>query len=104
MKRTWTVLSDSKKRQALRDVTVLVNKGNSISKARSLVARTLGVRPNTVANWANKFGSKLVNTTIVTSNNGMQEPHITGVNIHIPGKGNITLNHELLTRISRVTS
>ena len=69
MKRTRTVLSDDKKRQALRDVTVLVNKGNSISKSRALVAKMLGVRPNTVANLAGKFGSKLVNNTIVTSNN-----------------------------------
>ena len=28
--------------------------------------------------------------------------HITSVNLHVPGKGNITLDHELLNHISKL--
>ena len=34
--------------------------------------------------------------------NGISKVHVTSVNLHVPGKGNITLDHELLNHISKL--
>ena len=98
------------KRQAIRDVKSLVSKGNTVSKARLLVGRTLDVTPNTIYNWERKITGKttqtkglaVVSRTALNGDNGIMKPHITSVNLHIPGTGNITLDHELLVNISRL--
>ena len=114
MKQTWKVFTLTQKRQAIRDMKALVAKGNSVSKARLLVGRTLDVTANTIYNWERNLTGKSTQSkdlktipTIVRNNssiahNGATKPHITSVNLHVPGKGSITLDHELLTNISRL--
>ena len=112
MKKTWKVFTLTQKRTAIRDMKALVAKGNSVSRARLLVGRTLDVTPNTIYNWERKMTgnttqSKVTNVStskIISkvSSNNIAKPHIVGVNLHVPGKGNITLDHELLTNISRL--
>ena len=112
MKQTWKVFTLTQKRQAIRDMKALVAKGNSVSKARLLVGRTLGVTANTIYNWERKLTGKTTQTRglsvaknqirKVVSSNGISRPHITSVNLHVPGKGEITLDHELLGHISKL--
>ena len=120
MKKTLKVFTLTQKRTAIRDMKALVAKGNSVSRARLLIGRVLGVTPNTIYNWERKLTgkstkSKVMNRTMKTpisvprvstivhkTSNNIAKPHITGVNLHVPGKGNITLDHELLTNISRL--
>jgi len=112
MKKTWKVFTLTQKRTAIRDMKALVAKGNSVSRARLLVGRVLGVTPNTIYNWERKLTGKSTKSKVITpkikttvhkvSTNNIARAHITGVNLHVPGKGNITLDHELLTNISRL--
>ena len=116
MKRTWKEFTLTKKRTAIRDMKALVAEGNSVSRARLLVGRLIGVTPNTIYNWERKLTGKStkskvmiatistpkINTIVHKASNNVAKPHITGVNLHVPGKGNITLDHELLTNISRL--
>ena len=107
----------TQKRKAIKDVKHLVAKGNTVSRARLLVGRTLGVTANTVYNWERKFTGKTTRTkglnavnsvptktAIITrlSNNGTDKPRITSINLHIPGKGNITLDHNMLNKIAQL--
>ena len=110
--KTRKVFTLTQKRTAIKDMRSLVAKGNSVSKARQLVARTLNVSPNTIYYWENKLYGKTTRSRVITpkikttvhkvSTNNIARAHITGVNLHVPGKGNITLDHELLTNISRL--
>ena len=112
MKKAWKVFTLTQKRQAVRDMKALVAKGNTVSRARLVVGRTMGVTPNTIYNWERHLTGKTTQTkdlqvtkkqiARVLSNNGTSKPHITSVNLHIPGKGNITLDHEMLVNISRL--
>jgi len=111
MKRTWKVFTLTKKREAIKDMRDLIAKGNSVTRARFLVGRTLGVAPNTIYNWERALAgrstqSKVLKTVSkpisIHSNNGTTRPHITSVNLHVPGKGNITLDHDLLKNISQL--
>ena len=118
MKKTWKVFTLTQKRTAIRDMKALVAKGNSVSRARLLIGRVLGVTPNTIYNWERKLTgkstkSKVMNRTMKTPNsvprvstivhktsNNIAKPHITGVNLHIPGTGNVTLDNKTLKHIS----
>ena len=108
MKRTWKMFTVTKKRQAIKDVRTLVSKDISVSKARQTIGKALGVTPNTIYNWERDLTGKATQSRSLNSlpvlmhNNGYVRPHITSVNLHVPGKGEITLDHELLTNISRL--
>ena len=115
MKKAWKTFTQTVKRQAVRDMKALVAKGNTVSKARLTVGRALGVTPNTIYNWERSLTGKVTrsnaltksvtmrsNGPIVTHLDGIIKPHITSVNLHVPGKGNITLDHELLSNISKL--
>ena len=52
----------TQKRKAIKDVKSLVAKGNTVSKARLLVGRTIGVTPNTIYNWERKLTGKTTQT------------------------------------------
>ena len=109
MKQTYKVFTLTQKRQAVRDMKALVAKGISVSRARKTIGDGLNVTPNTIYNWERKLtgtatrsiGLKADNVKH-THNNGITRPHITSVNLHVPGKGNITLDNQLLTQISRL--
>ena len=112
MKQTWKVFTLTQKRQAIKEVKALVAKGNSVSKARLQVSRRIDVTATTLYNWERKLTGKATRskgmTTLspisspVVKTNGTTKPHITSVNLHVPGKGNITLDHELLSNIAQL--
>ena len=114
MKRTWKVLSDSVKREACKDVRLLMTKGHSVSKARAIVAQDLDVRPNSLYNWGVKFNLLPIQhsrtttstraTTLTNSTNGTSMPHIVSIGLNIPGKGHVTLDHTLLGQIAQIWS
>ena len=114
MKQTWKTFTLTVKRQAVKDMKALVAKGTSVSRARKLVGdmKHLRVTPNTIYNWERALTGRTTQskglrvtpseTSIIIPTNGATKPHITSVNLHVPGKGNITLDHKLLTDISRL--
>ena len=114
MKRTWKVLSDTIKRQACKDVRLLMTKGHSISKARAIVAKELNVKPNSLYNWAVKFNlqpaqrlgttAKTTTTTVTNNTNGTTTPHIVSIGLNVPGQGHITLDHNILGQIVQLWS
>tara|TARA_Y100000310_G_scaffold341755_1_gene441951 strand:- start:434 stop:796 length:363 start_codon:yes stop_codon:yes gene_type:complete len=115
MKQTWKTFTLTVKRQAIRDMKALVAQGNSVSRARKLVAdqKHLRVTPNTIYNWERALtgkstqtkGLRVAPTTEVQSiplTNNIVKTRITGVNLHVPGKGSITLDHDTLQHIAQL--
>jgi len=116
MKQTWKTFTLTVKRQAIRDMKALVAKGTSVSRARKLIGdqKHLRVTPNTIYNWERALTGSTTQTRglnakpIVRSNgpiatiNGTTKAHVTSVNLHVPGKGNITLDHDLLQNIAQL--
>ena len=106
MKQAWK-FTLTQKRQAVKDMRSLMAKGNSITKARTVIGRKLGVTPSTLYNWERALNGEFTNTTkstVVRSNSHITglKPHITSVNLYIPGKGDVTLDHDLLRSISEL--
>ena len=112
MKQTWKTYTLKTKRNAIKEMKQLVAQGQTVSKARLSIGRKLDVTPNTIYNWERKLTGKTTQSkglptlsstrnTIVKAN-GITKPHITSVNLHVPGKGTITLDHDLLKNISQL--
>ena len=115
MKQTWKTYTLTTKRQAIRDLKALVADGVSVSRARKTVGDSMRptVTSSTIYNWERKLTGKSIQTkglpvisskTGLTINkaNGNIQPHITSVNLHVPGKGNITLDNNLLRHIAQL--
>ena len=118
MKKTWKTFTLTVKRQAIRDMKALVAKGKSVSAARKTVGNQphLKVTPNTIYNWERTLTGKSTqsdgllrapivvrsNGNIAQPTNGTTRTHVTSIDLHVPGKGNITLDHELLNHIARL--
>ena len=105
IRKTFT---DAQKRGLVNEVIVLLNQGVKLTNARIEVARKHKTTPISLARW-----SKDITNTVIGKSNGKmlksfpngKEPsrvHVTSVNLHVPGKGNITLDHELLSHISKL--
>ena len=99
MKKTWRTFTLTVKRQAIKDMKALVAKGVSVSSARKRIGGLphLKVTPNTIYNWERKLTGKTTQSdgllrtpVVVQSTNGATKPHVTSVDLHVPGKGNIT--------------
>ena len=103
---------------AVNKVNKLVNQGIGLGDARTLVASKIGLqRSSTLSKWARQVSLDTVtnritaaqainnvrskNTKVMQNTNGTTKPHITSVSLHVPGQGNITLDHQLLQVISR---
>ena len=106
IRKTFT---DAQKRGLVNEVTTLTTQGSNVTEARNRVARKHKTTPISLARWS----KDITNTTIVRKSNGKmlksfpngKEPsrvHVTSVNLHVPGKGDITLDHELLNHISKL--
>ena len=54
--------TDADRRKAVNHIFSLVRKGDSITKARKFVSNGLGVSPNTLWVWQDKFGMTTPNT------------------------------------------
>ena len=116
MKKAWKTFTLTVKRQAIRDMKALVAKGRSVSAARKAIGQQkhLRVTPNTIYNWERLLTGRTTQSTglavtpkVNVSNNvidnGLTTPRITSVNLHVPGKGNITLDHKLISQIAQLT-
>ena len=108
-RKTRQTFTDAQKRGLVNEVTTLVTQGTRLTHARIEVALKHKTTPISLALWS----KDITNNTIVRKSNGKmlrsfpngKEPsrvHITSVNLHVPGKGNITLDHELLNHISKL--
>ena len=112
-RKTRRTFTDAQKRGLVNEVTTLITQGNNVTEARSKVALKHKTTPISLARWSKDMS----NNTIVRKSNGVmkqkmlksfpngKEPsrvHVTSVNLHVPGKGNITLDHELLSHISKL--
>ena len=111
MKRTKTrrTFTDAQKRGLVNEVITLLNQGTKLTHARIEVARKHKTTPISLARWSKDISNTVVrksNGKILTPYNKAVMPaskvHVTSVDLHVPGKGNITLNHELLTHISKL--
>ena len=108
-RKTRRTFTDAQKRGLVNEVMTLVTRGHNLTTARSKIASMHKTTPISLARWS----KDIANNTIVTKSNGKilrsfpngKEPsrvHVTSVNLHIPGQGNITLDHELLNHISKL--
>ena len=106
IRKTFT---DAQKRGLVNEVITLLNQGKGLTQARIEIALKHKTTPISLARWS----KDITNNTIVRKSNGKmlksfpngKEPsrvHVTSVNLHVPGKGDITLDHELLNHISKL--
>ena len=117
IRKTFT---DAQKRGLVNEVTTLITQGSNITAARSKVALKHKTTPISLARWS----KDITNTTVTRSNGKIVNPmtpyrklgdeqlihtadnvsmvHVTGVDLHVPGKGIIKLDHQLLTHISKL--
>ena len=107
-RKTRQTFTDAQKRGLVNEVVTLVARGHNVTEARIKVASMHKTTPISLARW-----SKDITNTVIGKSNGKmlksfpngKEPsrvHVTSVNLHVPGKGNITLDHELLSHISKL--
>ena len=107
-RKTRRTFTDAQKRGLVNEVITLLNQGTTLTQARIQIALKHKTTPISLARW-----SKDITNTIVAKSNGKMlrsfpngtspsRVHVTSVNLHVPGKGNITLDHELLNHISKL--
>ena len=102
-RKTFTL---TQKRGLVNKVMTLLNQGVNLTKARLEVARKNGTTPISLARWA----TNPTITTVAKSNgriaskvaNNISTVHVTSVDLHVPGKGIVKLDHQLLTHISKL--
>ena len=96
-RRTFTY---AQKRGLVNEVDILVSQGINITEARSKIALKHKTTPVSLARWSKDI--TISTTTITGRTNNTPKVHVTSVDLHVPGKGNITLDHELLNHISKL--
>ena len=99
-RKTRRTFTDAQKRGLVNEVTTLVAQGINITEARSKIALKHKTTPVSLARWSKDI--TISTTTITGRTNNTPKVHVTSVDLHVPGKGNITLNHELLNHISKL--
>jgi hypothetical protein len=114
MKRTWKSFTDKVKRIAIKDLRTLVANGMSVSRARKQVGdqKHLRVTPSSIYNWERQLTGKSTQTkglrvaptnkVALLPTNSIVKTRITGVQLYVPGKGNITLDHDTLQHIAQL--
>ena len=103
-RKTRKTFTDAQKRGLVNEVMNLVTQGLGVTEARSKIALKHKTTPISLARWS----KDMVNTT--TNNHNIKvtgritavKPHITSVDLHIPGTGNVTLDSEMLNHISKL--
>ena len=98
-RKTRRTFTDAQKRGLVNEVTTLITQGTNVTEARSKVALKHKTTPISLARW-----SKDITTDIAQPRrtNGISKVHVTSVDLHVPGKGTVKLDHELLTHISKL--
>ena len=125
-RKTRKTFTNAQKRGLVNEVIRLVNEGTKVTTARIEVAFRHKTTPISLARWS----KDITNTTVTRSNgkivskdhpglaaykklsteslrhtvNKVNNVHVTGVDLHVPGKGIVKLDHELLTHISKLAS
>jgi len=119
-RKTRKTFTEAQKRGLVNEVTRLISQGIKIGTARMQIALKHKTTPISLARWS----KDITNTTIVKSNSKTANPmtpyrklgdeqlihtannvstvHVTGVDLHVPGKGIVKLDHQLLTHISKL--
>ena len=104
IRKTRRTFTDAQKRGLVNEVMNLVTQGLGVTEARSKIALKHKTTPISLARWS----KDMVNTTTnnhnikVTGRITAAKPHITSVDLHIPGTGNVTLDSEMLNHISKL--
>ena len=118
-RKTFTL---TQKRGLVNKVITLLNKGAKLTHARQEVARNNNTTPISLARWSNdrtvmttpksngKIATgnamdsyrKLGNEQLIHTADNVHQVHVTGVDLHVPGKGIVKLDHKLLTHISKL--
>ena len=118
-RKTRNTFTLTQKRGLINKVITLLNQGVKLTHARIEVARKNNTTPISLARWAKDMTvtsdyAKSIpksNGKILTSVKGSQlvridspisKVHVTGVNLHIPGTGNLTLDSTTLEYISKL--
>ena len=99
-RKTRRTFTDAQKRGLVNEVMTLVTRGHNLTEARSKVASIHKTTPISLARWSKDIA--ISTTTITGRTNNIPKVHVTSVDLHVPGKGNITLDHELLNHISKL--
>ena len=99
-RKTRKTFTDAQKRGLVNEVMTLVTRGHNLTEARSKVASIHKTTPISLARWSKDIA--ISTTTITGRTNNIPKVHVTSVDLHVPGKGNITLDHELLNHISKL--
>ena len=100
-RKTRKTFTDAQKRGLVNEVTTLITQGNNVTEARSKIALKHKTTPISLARWSKDITTDVMRTQTKRTNN-VSKVHVTSVDLHVPGKGNITLDHELLNHISKL--
>ena len=99
-RKTRRTFTDAQKRGLVNEVTTLVAQGINITEARSKIALKHKTTPVSLARWSKDI---TISTTTITGRiNNIPKVHVTSVDLHVPGKGTVKLDHELLNHISKL--
>ena len=101
-RKTRKAFTDAQKRGLVNEVITLVTQGLGLGQARKRVATKHKTTPISLARWTKDMVNITTNnhSIKVTGRITAVEPHITSVDLHIPGKGNVTLDGKTLRHIS----
>ena len=100
-RKTRRTFTDAQKRGLVNEVTTLITQGSNVTEARSKIALRHGTTPISLARWSKDISMDLVRNQVKRTN-GASKVHVTSVDLHVPGKGTIKLDHELLNHISKL--
>ena len=99
-RKTRRTFTDAQKRGLVNEVTTLITQGSNITEARSKIALKHKTTPVSLARWTKDMA--ISTTTITGRTNNTPKVHVTSVDLHVPGKGIVKLDHELLNHISKL--
>ena len=100
-RKTRRTFTDAQKRGLVNEVTTLITQGNNVTEARSKIALKHKTTPISLARWSKDITMDVIPTQTKRSN-GISKVHVTSVDLHVPGKGTVKLDHELLNHISKL--
>ena len=103
-RKTRKTFTDAQKRGLVNEVITLITQGSSVTEARSKIALKHKTTPISLARWSKDITNTTVNNhnIKVVGRIAAVKPHITSVDLHIPGTGNVTLDSEMLNHISKL--
>jgi len=97
-RKTRRTFTDAQKRGLVNEVTALITQGNNITEARSKIALKHKTTPVSLAKWTKDMTMDITQPKRTNTS----KVHVTSVDLHVPGKGTVKLDHELLSHISKL--